>query len=251
MKKIFFIFTFYIISISICLGSNNSSLYLESLFDTKNKSEIVYYNGAALESSDYVNSLKIKESLLKTGNEVYSITIADVLGGNSNQYIAIFQNIETKEKKIAVYSAHNVLFEYKVLSNNDDVKIALDLETFKNKNKNVGVIKLYLMNEYENKKTVDLHLFIAYNNKISLISNIQFYNEVKTLPSFVSAIDIVFADLDNDGALEMLVSSSQKIAGRNEKIEYITYKFDYKINNYVCIGSAWYDEAPDYSVYFN
>ncbi|WP_295155220.1 hypothetical protein [uncultured Brachyspira sp.] len=242
MKKILLIITFSILTIPLY------AIDVQSLFNLSGNGEIVYYKSDDINNADYTQAEKLKSELQSKGYKVYSIVIADILHKVGNEFIALVSSVQGD--KILIYNKDNEEFSYK--ADKIGKNAAVDLESFYDKQNEVGIIKYYIINDNGTDREIYMYMFRIDGSNIKFIADIVFYKEINSMKSSViTQMDNIFKDIDGDGIYEMLVESKEIVGGSNERIEYQIYKLSKSKGKYECIMSSWLEDKPvDLSKYF-
>ena len=230
---------------------NLYSLDVSSLFNLESNGDIVYYDGANVESSDYIKAEQIKEKLEKNNLKVHTIVIADILSDGGNEFISLVSGIEGD----SIFIYNNKMedkFSYKTDRVGDNA--SLDLETFFDKKSEINIIKYYVLKTNGVDRDIYAYMFRIENNNIKFLTDISFYKEINSKQSAViQQLDNIFVDIDEDGIYEMLVEAKEKVKGRADRVEYQVYKLNRREGKYECVISSWLEDESyiDYSKFFN
>ncbi len=231
------------------------SLDIDRFFNNNNSSDVVYYDASSIDTSEYSMAENIRAKYLTSGDIIYSVAIADILPNDGNEIIILLGNELTS--KIIVYSSVGVnLFNYKIDSKFDFLQKGsiLEIDSFYDDKKKVNIIKYYNIYESEGKRDIDLYIFRIDDDNIKFLLDFRFYQEITSGVTPVKVIlDNIFVDIDKDDMYEILIESTSKVIGREDKVNYQVYKYNHKTKEYICVVSEWFSDdiySVDYSSFF-
>ena len=245
MKYLFL--TFIAINMSVL---NLYSFNVDRFFTLENETDAVYYNASSINTDDYTFAETLKNEIIGNQNEIYSVIIADIFTLDGNEYIILSGN--TNNKSITIYSAiGDILVNYEIENSASDMGSKVEFDSFMDKNRKVNIIKYYTMEESNNERSINLHLFRINGAKIHFIAEVEYYREVKNGNTDIFLeTNNVFVDIDNDNIYEMVLETKQRIEGSRDRVSYLVYKYDNRSARYIITESLW-EDAKDYSFYFN
>lgn len=243
----------YFFLIFISLNILTLSLYsfnVDRFFTLESEVDIVYYNTSSISRDDYILAETLKNKTIENQNEIYSVVIADIFALEGNEYIILSGN--TRNKNITVYSSvGDVIVNYEIENSDSDMGAKVEFDSFMDGNKKIKIIKYYSMEESNNERSINLHMFRINETTINFIAEIEYYREVKSgnTDVFVETSN-VFVDIDNDHTYEMILEVRQRIEGSHDRVSYLVYKYDRKVDRYICIESSWGNSNNNYSYLF-
>jgi len=245
MKYFFLIF----ISLNI-LTLGLYSFNVDRFFTLENEIDAVYYNASSISSDDYMLAETLKNKIIDNQNEIYSVIIADIFALEGNEYIILSGN--TRNKNITVYSSvGDIIINYEIKNSSSDMGSKVEFESFMDRNKKINIIKYYSMEESNNERSISLHLFRINEASIDFIAEIEYYREVKSgKTDVILETRNVFVDMDNDRTYEMILEVRQRIEGSRDRVSYLVYEYDSRVERYICTESSWVN-SNNYSHYFD
>lgn len=243
----------YFFLVFIALNILTLDLYsfnIDRFFTLENEIDAVYYNASSISSDDYILAETLKNKTIENQNEIYSVVIADIFALEGNEYIILSGNV--RNKNIIIYSAvGDVIVNYEIKNSDSNMGSKVEFDSFMDRNKKINIIKYYTMEESNDERSINLHMFRINKASIDFIAEIEYYREVKSGKAdvFLETSD-VFVDIDNDNAYEMILEVKQRIEGSRDRVSYLVYKYDRKVDRYICIESSW-ENSNNYSYYFD
>ena len=243
----YFFLTFIAVNM---LALNLYSFNVERFFTLENETDAVYYNASSINTDEYTFAETLKNEIIGNQNQIYSVIIADIFILEGNEYIILSGN--TNNKSITIYSSiGDILVNYEIENSASDMGSKVEFDSFMDKNRKVNIIKYYTMEESNNEKSINLHLFRINESTIDFIAEVEYYRELKNGKTDVFVeTNNVFVDVDNDNVYEMILETKQRIEGSRDRVSYLVYKYDNRTGRYICIESLW-EDSNNYSSYFN
>lgn len=243
-------FFLFFIMISVLIEDVYALSSIDSFFELESNTDVVFYNSPSISVDDYIVVESLKEEIIENEGKVYSVIMADILPYSGNEYIILSGNENNKKITVYLSSGENIL-NYEIPNNAFSLPSKIELDSFMDKNQRVNIIKYYIMSGEELERNISLHMFRINEKTIDFIVEVDYYKEFRGGKSdIIVRTKNIFIDIDDDNSYEMILETIQHIADGRNRREYSVYKYNTKVERYVCIESSW-ENSRDYSYYFN
>ncbi|MEK6793548.1 MAG: hypothetical protein AABZ39_02130 [Spirochaetota bacterium] len=236
----------YVIILSLAALALCGETNINVLFSYKSGA-VAYYNSQRVNASEYARAAALRDSIAKSAR-VRAVFIADVLPEAGNEIVALKND---GREGFSIHATNgSTVFSY-TPSGTTAVSSAMELSGHRDATNEFRVLKYYVLTEKPDRRHADCHLFRIDTDGISLITVVQFYDEIRTKRGvYTTTMESIFVDITKDGYLDLLIAQVEQGVTKS-RAEYQLYSYCPKEKVYAfTLSDLGQEDAVSYAAYF-
>lgn len=218
---------------------------INALFSYK-QGAVAYYNSRKIDAAEYGRACALRDSTAQTAR-VRAVFIADLLFSAGNEMIVLKND---GREGFSIHAGGNAVFTY-APNTALAASSAIELSGHRDASNEFRILKYYVLDERPDRRRATCHLFRIDAGGIALITEVQFYNEIRTKRgTYTTTMESVFADITGDGYLDLIIAQIEQGITKS-RAEYQLYSYCPKEKVYAfTLSDIGQEESISYAGYF-